>query len=298
MDRFESMSIVLAVAEAGSLSAAARRLNIPPATASRKIAELEGHLRARLFDRSAPRLVLTQAGTSYVEAVRPILADLSEADRAVSGDYALPAGELSVTAPQGLGRQHLVPILAEFLLTYPEIDVRLSLLDRVVNLAEENVDAALRIGQLPDSRLVARRVGGTRLVVCASPAYLAAHGTPGTPADLAGHATLVHDGCRLPDVWRFQRDGVALDVKVTPRLTVSTVEAVCDAARAGIGLTRMLCRQAAPFLADGTLVTVLDEFRPEPLPISLVHRAGRVLPTRLRAFLDFAAPRLKAALTD
>ena len=296
MDRFESLSIVLAVAEAGSLSAAARRLNIPPATASRKIAELESHLRARLFDRSAPKLVLTAAGSSYVEAVKPILAELSEADRAVSSEYALPAGELVVTAPVGLGRLHLLPVVAQFLRAHPEIDVRLVLGDRILNLVEENVDLALRVGQLPDSRLMAQRVGAARYVVCASPDYLEAHGTPATPADLAGHATIAYEGFRTPDAWRFRQDGAAASVKVTPRLIVSTVEAACDAAAAGIGLARVLSYQAAPALAAGRLVTVLDDFAPEPLPVSLVHRAGRLLPIRLRAFLDFAAPRLKAGL--
>src|SRR6516162_1230217 len=187
MDRLEGMSIVLAVAEAGSLSAAARRLNTPVATASRKISELETHLRAKLFDRTARKLALTVAGSSYVAASRRILADLMEAERAASGEYLAPTGELIISAPVNLGRLHLIPILAEFLSVYPKIDIRLILIDRIVSLPEDHVDVALRVGVLPDSRLIALRVGSVRRVTCASPAYLAARGTPSTPDDLDGH---------------------------------------------------------------------------------------------------------------
>jgi DNA-binding transcriptional LysR family regulator len=183
MDRLESMSIVLAVAEAGSLAAAVRRLNTPPATASRKITELEEHLGTKLFDRSARRLVLTHAGSSYVAGLKRILADISEIERAASGEYTAPTGELVVTAPVGLGRIHLVPILAEFLSAYPAITVRLVLGDRILSLPEEHVDVALRLGMLPDSRLMALRLGSTSWVVCASPAYLALHGTPAAPEE-------------------------------------------------------------------------------------------------------------------
>ena len=193
MDQLEAMSIVLAVAEAGSLSAAARRLNTPPATASRKITELEEHLRAKLFDRSARKLMLTDSGLSYVAALKRILADLSEADRAAAGEYTKPTGELIVTAPV-LGRLHLIPILAEFLRAYPDIDIRLVLVDRILSLPEDHVDVALRVGTLPDSRLVAQRLGTVRRVVCASPAYLEARGTPKTPDDLAAHDCIIYDG--------------------------------------------------------------------------------------------------------
>lgn len=296
MDRLEAMSIVIAVAEAGSLAAAARRMSMPVATASRKISELEEHLRVRLFDRSARRLMLTEAGSSYVAALKPILADLAEAERAASGEYASPTGELVVTAPVGLGRVHLVPILAEFLKTYPSIKVRLALGDRILSLSEEHVDVALRIGVLPDSRLVAVRVGATSAVVCASPAYLAARGTPAAPEEIAGHDCIIYEGFKAPDVWTFVRDGDRIAVAVEPRLVVSGVEVACDAARAGSGLTRAFCYHVNPSVAEGTLVRVLDAFRPPPLPIQLVYGGGRFLPVKVRAFVDFAAPRLKARL--
>ena len=296
MDRLEAMSIVLAVAEAGSLSAAARRLNTPPATASRKITELEEHLRAKLFDRSARKLTLTDSGLSYVAALKQIFADLSEADRAASGEFASPIGELIATAPFGLGCQYLTPILAEFLRAYREIDVRLLLWARPFSLPEDHVDVALRIGELPDSQLIKLRVGTVGRVVCASPAYLEAHGTPKTPEDLTEHDCIVYEGFLGPDVWKFVRDGTDVAVTVQPRLSVSNLEAASDAARAGIGLTRALSYQVKASLEEGTLTTVLDEFQPETLPVNFVYTAGRFMPIKLRAFLDFAAPRLRARL--
>ena len=295
MDRLEAMSIVLAVAEAGSLSAAARRLNTPPATASRKITELEEHLGAKLFDRSARKLTLTDSGLSYVAALKRILADLSEADRAAAGEYTKPTGELIVTAPV-LGRLYLIPILAEFLRAYPEIDVRLLLWDRVLSLPGEHVDVALRAGELPDSRLIALRVGAIRRIVCASPAYLEARGTPKTPEDLAGHDRIVHEGFLGPCVWKFVRDGTDFEVTAQPRLVVTNIEAACDAARAGIGLTQAFSYHVKASLEEGTLTTVLDAFQPAPRPVNLVYTAGRFMPIKLRAFLDFTAPRLKARL--
>jgi DNA-binding transcriptional LysR family regulator len=296
MDRLEAMSIVLAVAEAGSLSAAARHLNTPPATASRKITELEEHLRAKLFDRSARRLTLTDSGLSYVAALKRILADLSEADRAAAGEYTAPTGELIVNAPVALGRLYLIPILADFLRAYPEIDVRLLLWARPLSMPEDHVHVALRIGELPDSQLIALRVGTVGRVVCASPAYLEARGTPKTPEDLARHDCIVFEGFLGPDVWKFERDGTHLAVTVQPRLVVSNAEAACEAARAGIGLTRAFTYQVKASLEEGTLTTVLDEFQSETLPVNLVYAAGRFMPIKLRAFLDFAAPRLRARL--
>ena len=296
MDRLEAMSIVLAVADAGSLSAAARRLNTPPATASRKITELEEHLRAKLFDRSARKLTLTDSGLSYVAALKRILADLAEADRAASGEFASPTGELIVTAPVTLGRLYLIPILAEFLRAYPEIDVCLLLVDRFLSLPEDHVDVALRIGELPDSRLIALRLGAVRRVVCANPSYLAARGTPKAPEDLTEHDCIVYEGFRRSEVWEFVRDGTDVAVTLQPRLVVSNLEAACDAARAGIGLTRAFSYNVKASIEEGTLTTVLDAFQPATLPVNFVYTAGRFMPIKLRAFLDFAAPRLKARL--
>jgi DNA-binding transcriptional LysR family regulator len=297
MDRLEAMSIVLAVAEAGSLSAAARRVGAPLATVSRKVADLESHLGAKLFDRSSRALVPTDAGRTYVAAAQRILADVTEAERAAAGEYTAPTGELIVTAPVGLGRLYLIPILTDFLGAYPDIDVRLMLADRVLSLLEDHVDVALRIGALADTSMIATRVGATRRVLCASPAYLAARGTPRVPEDLAAHTCITYAGFVSPDTWTFVRDGAEVAVPVRSRLVVGSVEAACDAARAGIGLTSAFHYHVADAVAAGALTTLLDDLRPPALPINLAYTASRFLPLKLRAFLDFFAPRLRRRLS-
>jgi len=296
MDRLEAMSIFLAVVEAGSLSAAARRLKTPLATVSRKISELESHLRTKLFNRSSRKLVLTDAGNSYVVACKRILADMAEAERAASGEYSAPTGELIVTAPVGLGRICLIPILTDFLKAYADIDVRLLLNDQVLSLFDEQIDVALRIGALADSSLIALRVGGIRRILCASPAYLAARGMPRTPDDLAGHDCISYADFLSPNVWTFVSNNTNLAVPVHSRLVVGSVEAACDAARAGVGITAVYSYHVEAAVQAGTLTTLLDEFQPAVLPVNLVYTAGRLLPIKLRAFLDLAAPRLKARL--
>jgi len=190
-----------------------------------------------------------------------------------------------------------VPIVAEFLSAYPDITVRLVLGDRILNLPEEHVDVALRLGVLPDSRLMAFRLGSTSRVVCASPAYLALHGTPAAPEDVAGHDCILCESFQAPEVWSFARGQADMAIAIRPRLVVSNEEAACDAARAGIGLTRAFSYHVASSIEAGTLTTVLDEYRPAPLPVSFVYPADRFLPIKLRAFLDFASPRLKACLS-
>ena len=298
MDRLESMSTLLAVVEAGSLSAAARRLNTPLATVSRKISELESHLRTKLFDRSNRQLVLTEAGSSYVAACKRILADVKEAERAASGEYTAPTGELMLTAPVGLGRICLIPILAYFLKAYPDIEVRLLLNDRMQSLSQEQIDVGLRIGALPDSSMMAIRVGAIRRVVCASPIYLAARGTPRTLEDLAGHDCISYSGFVSPDVWTFAKDKTNVAVPVHVRLVVGSAEAACDAACASIGITSAFSYHFKAALERGALTTLLDEFQPATLPLNLVYTANRFLPIKVRAFLDFAVPRLKRALAE
>ena len=296
MDRLEAMSFVLAVAETGSLQAAARRLKTPVATASRKISELEAHLRTKLFDRSGRRLSPTDAGITYLAASKRILAEVEEAERTAAGEYAAPTGELTVTATVSLGRFHLVPIVAEFLQRYPDISVRLILEDRTFNLPEANIDVAVRIGHLPDSRLIALRLGAVRRLVCASPSYLAARGTPRVPEEIAGHACIVAEGFAGGTTWAFVRDGTDIAVEVQPRLVVSSPEAACDAARAGFGLTRVPSVVVSAEVESGMLETVLNDYQSAPVPINLLYAADRFLPVKLRAFLDFAVPRLKARL--
>jgi len=288
----------LAVVEAGSLSAAARRSKTPLATVSRKISELESHLRTKLFNRSSSKLMLTDAGSAYLTACKRILADVTEAERTASGEYAAPTGELTLTAPVGLGRTHLIPILADFLKTYPDIKASLILTDRVLSLFQEQIDVGLRIGALPDSSLIAIRVGTTRRVICASPAYLAAHGTPCTPEDLAAHDCINYAGFASPEVWTLVSDKTMVAVPVHARLVVGSAEAACDAACAGIGITIALAYHMQAALRCGALTTLLDEFQPAPRPVNLVYTANRFLPIKVRAFLDFAAPRLKRVFAE
>jgi DNA-binding transcriptional LysR family regulator len=296
MDRLEAMTLLVAAVEAGSLSAAARRLHVPPATMSRKVSELESHLRTRLLVRSTRRLGLTDAGRSYLEACKRILDDVAEAERAAAGEYRAPRGDLAITAPIVLGRLHIVPIVADFLKAHGEIDVRLALADRVVNLLEERVDVAVRIGELPDSNLFATRVGSIRRVVCGSPAYLAGRGTPKSPHELGAHDCITFDGLGSASAWNFAAGKSEAPVAIRSRLVVNTAEAAIDAAIAGVGVTRALSYQVADALRAGALALVLQGFEPAAWPVNLVYPGGRLLPLKVRAFLDFAAPRLKAAL--
>jgi DNA-binding transcriptional LysR family regulator len=295
MDRLESMSILLTVAEAGSLSAGARRLNTPLTTVSRKISDLESYLQVQLLTRSSRRMTLTDAGKSYVSACKRILEDVLEAERIATGEYTKPKGELHVTAPIVLGRLHLVPVLSEFLQAYPDIDVRLTLADRLVDLTQEEIDAALRLGDLPDSPLVATRVGTIHRVFAAGPDYLKTRGAPRTPADLAGHDCVGVQGFTGPSFWSVADDA---EVPVRYRLTVNSTDAACDAAKAGAGIISVFSHHVTSSLQDGTLVPVLANFERRTLPLSLVRTSGGYLPLKLRAFLDFAAPRLKVRLAD
>jgi DNA-binding transcriptional LysR family regulator len=297
MDRLESMSTLVAAVEGGSLSAAGRRLGMPLATVSRKVSDLEGHLKTRLLNRTGRQLTLTDAGRSYLAACKRILADIDEAERDATGEFRAPKGELVVTAPVVFGRIHVLPIVLEFLRTFPEIDVRMVLSDRVTNLLEDRVDVAIRIGELPDSSLVARNIGAVELVVCASPAYLARRGTPTRPEDLGHHDCITFDGVAAPDAWIFRGCKPTARVAIRSRLVVTTAEAAIDAAIAGLGITRVLSYQVARALSEGALTCVLGAFQSAAAPIHLVHTGQPLPPLKLRAFMDFATPRLKSRIS-
>jgi DNA-binding transcriptional LysR family regulator len=293
MDRLESMSILIAVVDSGSLSAAARHLGMPLANVSRKVSELEAHLKTRLLHRTTRQLSLTEAGASYVAACRRILEDVGEAERTATGEYACPRGKLVVTASVVFGRLHAVPIVAEFLAQYPEIDVSLVLTDRVVHLMDEQIDVAIRIGDLPDSTLMATTIGAVRRVVCASPAYLAMHGAPATPDALAAHDCISFEVLESRRAWDFGSGKSEQWVPVHSRLAVNTAEAAIEAAMLGVGVVRVLSYQVAQAVREQKLSIVLEEFEADPMPISLVHKGQAPLPLKLRAFLDFVAPRLR-----
>ncbi len=294
MDRLDSMSVLVTVAEAGSLSGAARLLKTPLTTISRKISVLEGHLQTRLLTRSSRRINLTDAGKSYVAACKRILEDVGEAERTVAGEYTAPKGELSVTAPIVLGRLHLIPVLADFLQAYPDIDVRLTLSDRQVNLPEDGIDAALRVGDLADSTLIAMRVGTIRRIFAASPGYLMNRGTPQKMADLIRHDCIGVQDFTGPGFWSVGDDARR---PVRFRLIVNSTDAACEAAKEGMGIVSVFSYHVASGFRAGTLVSVLPDFKRKTLPLSLVRASGGYLPLKLRAFLDFVTPRLKARLS-
>jgi DNA-binding transcriptional LysR family regulator len=278
------------------MSAAGRRLGIALTTVSRRISELEAHLGTTLIMRSSRRITLTDAGGVYIEACKRILEDIGEAERAASGEYQEPRGELAITAPIVFGRLHVLPIICEFLKAYPRIDIRMVQSDRNINLAEEHIDLAVRIGPLPDSSLIATRVGAMRRVVCASPSYLEENGTPTDPTEIDRHDCIGSDVLGATDIWRFRYGASERAVPIRARLFVSTAEAAVDAAIAGVGITRLLSYQTAEAVRAGALKILLKDFEPPPQPINLLHAGGRRVPLKLRAFLDFAAPRLRARL--
>jgi DNA-binding transcriptional LysR family regulator len=296
MDRFDAMSVLLAVVEEGSLSAASRRLRAPLATVSRKVADLEKHLRTQLLVRTSRRVELTDAGRAYIAASKRILEQVEEAERAAAGEYSAPRGELHVTAPEVFGRRHLLPVALDFLTEHPDITLRLFLADRQVNMAEEHVDLGLRIGHLEDSGLIASRVGAVRRVICASPAYLAERGTPRSPDDLKGHDGITFRGFPIAPEWRYRKDGPAFAVEPRIRLAVNTTEAAVDAALAGLGIIRVLSYQVTNELRSGQLQALLEDFAPAPMPVSLVYQDAGLLPLKVRAFVNWTAPRLRARL--
>ncbi|NVZ69777.1 LysR family transcriptional regulator [Pseudomonas costantinii] len=293
MNRLESMSVFIAVVDAGSLSAAARHLGMPLATVSRKVAELETYLSTRLLHRTTRQLLLTDAGASYLAACRQILEDIGEAERAATGEYAVPKGELVVTAPIVFGRLHIVPVVAEFLAQYPEININLMLTDRVVHLMEEQCDVAVRIGDLPDSSFKATQVGMVRRVVCASPQYLETHGVPAAPQDLTTHSCITFEVLASVGAWVFGAGKSEQTVPVHSRLSVNTAEAAIAAAALGVGVIRVLSYQVADAVQKGDLQVVLQPYESAALPISLVHKGQAPLPLKVRAFLDFVTPRLR-----
>jgi DNA-binding transcriptional LysR family regulator len=298
MDRIDAMATLIAAVDGGSLSAASRARGMPLATVSRKVSELEAHLRTQLLVRTSRRLSLTEAGRAYVAASRRILDEIDDAERAASGEYSAPRGELTITAPIMFGKLHVEPVVLDFLKAYPDIRARLVFADRVVNLIDDHIDVAIRVGELPDSNMVATRLGSVGWVTCASPAYLEARGEPETPEALVEHDCIMFEGIYSTNLWSFRRGKTSAVIPIRPRLAVNTADAAIAAAAASAGITRVLSYQVRSGVADGALRLVLRPFEPEPLPVHLVYASQSLLPLKLRAFLDFAAPRLKGALAQ
>ena len=286
MDRLAAMETFVTVADQRGFAPAARKLGLSPPAVTRLIAALEEKLGTRLLQRTTRKVALTDAGVRYLERVRRILADIEEAELAAEGERSRPAGRLVVSAPVGFGRLHVSPVMSAYLKRYPEVSGELRLEDRVVNLVEDGVDLAVRIGPLPDSSLVARQVGAMRRIVVASPAYLKTHGEPKTPEALGSHQIIQFGAAAATADWRFAKDGGEFRVTVTPRFTSNAADAAIQYAEAGGGLTRVLAYQAATAILCGRLKVVLQKFELPALPINIVYPTPRLLSAKVRAFID------------
>lgn len=294
MDRFHLIDVFVAVVDSQGLAGAGRKLGLSPPAVTRAINELEAHLGVRLLTRTTRSVRVTEAGARYAEDCRNILSHLREADDSVGGVHDAPRGLLTVSAPVVFGARHVTPVVTEFLERYPEVNVSCWFMDRNVNLLDEGVDVAVRIGTLPDSSMQAIRVGSMRLLCCASPAYLSRHGAPLTPEELQSHVVIAATGPTSLSEWRVRDHGEARAIKLHPRLTCTTSETAITAALDGFGVTRVLYYKVAEDLRAGRLVEVLADYEGEPLPVSILHREGRHATRKARAFIDLAVERLRA----
>jgi len=286
MDRIDAMQAFVAVADLQGFAPAARKLRLSPSAVTRLIAALEERLGARLLQRTTRSVALTDAGTRYLERARRILADVEEAELAAEGERTRPSGRLVVSAPVGFGRLHVSPVMAAYLQRYPEVAAELRLEDRVVNLVEDGIDLAVRIGILADSSLVARHVGEMRRIVVASPDYLKRHGEPKTPAEIAGHQTIQFGANAVTREWRFADGGREFRLEIAPRFACNVADAAIQYAEQGGGLTRVLAYQAAEAIRRGSLKIVLQKFEQPALPIHIVYPTSRLLSAKVRAFID------------
>ena len=296
MDRLDAMAALLAVVDTGSFSAASRKLRVPVTTISRRVADLEAHIRTRLLQRTTRKVTLTDAGAPYVAVCRRVIEQLEEAERSAAGEYQSPRGELTVTAPLVFGRLHLVPVIAEFMAQFVDVRLNCRFNDRFLNLHDEHIDVAVRVGPLPDSALRARQIGFIRRSVCASPGYLSRHGEPMVPADLAGHDCIAFHTLDPPGHWVFStNDGPAM-IPIHSRITLDTVETAIDAGIAGMGLIRPFSYHVRPALRAGLLREVLADFSTNDIPVHIIHAGEGLIPLKVRAFIDFCVPRLQARL--
>lgn len=289
MDRLTEMQIYVAVAECEGFAAAARRLGISPPVVKRAVADLEARLGVRLLNRTTRYVRTTDAGQRYLDDARRVIAAADEADEAAIGVNSEPRGHLTVTAPVLFGRIYVMPAIVDYLQRYPAAEVSALFVDRVVNLLEEGVDVALRIGELGDSSFNALRVGRVRRVLCASPDYLARQGVPENPDALTGHSIIVATSLGANVEWRFMQDKTPWVVRIKPRFSVSSNDSAIEAAVRGLGIARLMSYQVAPEIDSGKLKILLSEYETAPVPIHIVHREGRYTSTKIRSFIDLMA---------
>jgi DNA-binding transcriptional LysR family regulator len=291
MDRVAAMTTFVKVVEAGSLSAAARSLNLSLASVSRQLDGLEEHLRTRLLVRTTRHLALTEGGRTYYDQAKRILAAIEEAETTLSAQHATPSGHLIVSVTVLLGRLHLAPLLPEFLERYPKLSVDLLLLDRIVNLVEEGIDIAIRPGPLEDSTLIARKLGAFRRVVCAAPSYLQRRGEPMQPQDLENHDCVVFTLLDSAQEWRFRTKAGDIKVPVSGRLRANNFDATVMAALGGAGLVLGPSWMVRDHILAGRLVPVLQGFEPPATEVYALFPHLRLMPAKVRAFTDFLGER-------
>ena len=296
MDRLHLINVFVAVVDTQGFAGAARKLNLSPPAVTRAINELETYLGVRLLNRTTRIVKVTEAGARYAEDCRGVLSHLSEADESASGLHGTPRGRLTITAPVGFGAIYVTPIVTEYLARYPEVTASCWFMDRVVNMLDEGVDVGVRIGELPDSSMQAIRVGRMRLLICATPAYLAEHGEPKSPEDLAEHMIIAASGATLTSEWRMSSQGTPSVIKIRPRLITTTSDTAIAAALTGFGLTNVLAYKVTKHLREGRLRAVLSDFEPPALPVHVLHREGRHATQKARRFIDLAVERLRPQL--
>lgn len=292
MDLLQAMKVFVKVAETGSFAKAGRELHMSPPAVTRAIATLEEHIGVRLLTRTTRSVKMTEAGNRYFDDCRRILSDIDDAESSAAGSHAKPTGTLIVTGPAMFGQMHILPVLLEYLDRFPSVTGRSVFVDRVVNIIEEGMDVAIRIGHLPVSGLSAIKVGSVKRVVCGAPAYFEKYGMPQVPADLARHRVIASTGAWVSLEWHFGREKKT-SITVRPRLLCNTNEAAIAAAEQGWGLTRLLSYQVAPALREGRLQAVLSEHEEQAMPIHVVHAEGRRAAAKVRAFVDLAVERLR-----
>jgi len=296
LDRLHLINVFVAVVDTQGFAGAARKLNLSPPAVTRAINELETYLGVRLLTRTTRIVKVTEAGARYAEDCRGVLSHLNEADESASGLHGTPRGRLTITAPVGFGAMYVTPVVTEYLARYPEVTASCWFMDRVVNMLDEGVDVGVRIGELPDSSMQAIRVGRMRLLICATPAYLAEHGEPKSPEDLEKHMIIAASGATSTSEWRMSSQGTPSVVKLRPRLITTTSDTAIAAALTGFGLTNVLAYKVTKHLREGRLKAVLSDFEPPALPVHVLHREGRHATQKARRFIDLAVERLRPQL--
>jgi DNA-binding transcriptional LysR family regulator len=292
MDRFLALTVFAKVVEQGSFARAAARLELSTSAVSRHVAELEAHLDARLLNRTTRRLSLTESGSAFYERCVQLLADLEEAEEVVTAATVVPRGTLKLTCSISFGSRHLAPAIAAFAARHPQVRFDVELSDRAVDIVDEGFDLAVRIGEIGSQSLIGRRIGTSQVACCAAPSYIAAHGAPLTPADLAGHSCLTYEYSPGRNVWRFRdQQGRDQEVRIAGPVHANSGQMLCALAVAGVGINFEPDFIVAPDVRAGRLVTLLPDFAPPTIPIHVVYPSRRHLSAKVRAFVDFLAAR-------